>query len=188
MIAKRGHGDVEIRVNIDISGALRKINYYREHAVDIALRRALDTTAAQGEREASRRIRDIYNVPAERLEKDIFIRVDPDGKKAYIIFSRRHPPGLQHYKAKQLKSGVSVYVKKAQRKTLAHAFMATMSKGGTGVWERVGKARLPIRRLYGPSVGGMIKNPAILDAVKAKIRERFPINFKREMGRASYRK
>lgn len=36
---------------------------------------------------------------------------------------------------------------------IPHAFIATMPSGHEGVYERKGTARLPIRQLYGPSVG-----------------------------------
>lgn len=48
--------------------------------------------------------------------------------------------------------GIS-YRMQGQRKRLEHAFFATMASGHRGVFLRNGKARLPIREAFGPSLG-----------------------------------
>lgn len=51
------------------------------------------------------------------------------------------------------KAGLTYSIGPGGRRTLPHAFIATTSSGHTGVFERKGKSRLPIRQLYGPSLG-----------------------------------
>lgn len=45
------------------------------------------------------------------------------------------------------------YRGKGGRKRHPHAFIATMPGGHRGVFERKGEGRLPVRQLYGPSIG-----------------------------------
>ena len=54
---------------------------------------------------------------------------------------------LGKLKPRQGKRGVSV----PMRGSFRSAFIASMSNGHSGVFKRVGKARLPIRELYGPN-------------------------------------
>lgn len=45
------------------------------------------------------------------------------------------------------------YRSEGGRKTVPGAFISTMPSGHTGVFKRKGAGRLPIRQLYGPSIG-----------------------------------
>jgi len=73
--------------------------------------------------------------------------------------------GLQHFGARQNKTGVSYKIgKQGKRKTIAGAFMgpkpgAISIKLHGGVFKRAGKTRLPIVKLYGVSpYGAYVKN------------------------------
>jgi hypothetical protein len=66
------------------------------------------------------------------------------------------------------------------RNRVERAFIARMQSQHRGVFVRVGKARLPIRELFGPSLGHVFAKfrPAAL----ARIREAFDKNFAHELG------
>jgi hypothetical protein len=49
--------------------------------------------------------------------------------------------------------GVTYRIGQGGRKRIPDAFIATMPNGAEGVFVRAGKARLPIKHLYGPSLG-----------------------------------
>jgi len=63
---------------------------------------------------------------------------------------------------------------------VANAFIATMKSGHRGVFARAGKARLPIRELFGPSLGHVFAKYRPEGIERA--REAFVTNFKHEMG------
>ena len=60
--------------------------------------------------------------------------------------------------------------------------MATMAKGGVGVFMRTGKARLPIVRKTGPSVYQMVERVGIAP-IKKSVRTNFERLFKHEYRR-----
>ena len=54
-----------------------------------------------------------------------------------------------------------------------------MKSGHIGVFQRVGKARLPINELLSISLPKAFTQKAIIAAVRAKAKERFTIEFER---------
>jgi hypothetical protein len=62
---------------------------------------------------------------------------------------------------------------------IGNAFISTMRSGHRGVFVRVGKTRLPIRELFGPSLGHVFAKyrPEGI----ARVREAFATNFASEM-------
>ena len=87
---------------------------------------------------------------------------------------------------------VSVEVKKGRRKVVKGKYKhggfiaANPVKGGIGIFERKGTARLPIARLSGPDVPGMVNQhgvSAIEDLMDRKAQEIFNHEFEWEMGR-----
>lgn len=81
---------------------------------------------------------------------------------------------------KALGGGVS-YAIGSVRKSIPNAFIAVMSNGHRGVFARVGKKRLPIRELYGPSLGKVFYK--FEEAGQARADEAFRANFEHELGR-----
>jgi len=63
---------------------------------------------------------------------------------------------------------------------IANAFIADMKSGHRGVFVRSGKARLPIRELFGPSLGHVFAKYRPEGIERA--REMFVTNFRHEMG------
>ena len=51
--------------------------------------------------------------------------------------------------------------------------MAKFASGHIGVMRRIGKERLPIKQLYGPSVPQMAGEPGVKEVVVAGAEERF---------------
>ena len=131
-------------------------------------------------------IRQKYNISAQRLRKNISIKRSRYSTLEAQIEYKGRTPGLQHYRARQVivKSnlayqlystkrggvaakklkrpknikGVSVEVIKGKRKLIKSAFWYFPKRGGYGIFKRIGKSRLPIRRLYGPSPAGMARS------------------------------
>ena len=152
---------------------------------------AINNTAKMARTEQSKEIRSIYNITAKRLNEEFEKVSGPNratvSKPRAIIRAKKltkRNPGLQHYGAKQLKKkGVSYRIRKDKgRQTLPHAFTATMSRGGKGVFVRTGKKRLPIVRKTGPSVFQMMDRVGIAP-IKRSVNKNFARLFKHEYER-----
>lgn len=81
---------------------------------------------------------------------------------------------------KALGGGVSYTVGNV-RKSIPNAFIAVMKSGHRGVFVRINKKRLPIRELYGPSIGKVFYK--FEDAGQERADEAFLANFEHELGR-----
>ena len=129
-----------------------------------ALNRALDQSAT----EASRKIREVYNILEARLEM------------------RGERIGVIEFGARQVGAGVSVKIKRAGgRDVIPHAFITTLKSGALagyrGVAVREGKGRFPIRFLRSISLPQAFKNKAVLEAVNEMGRVSFVKNLRQQI-------
>ncbi|MFG6179679.1 phage tail protein, partial [Halomonas sp. THAF12] len=79
------------------------------------------------------------------------------------------------------KSPIKVAVKKDGLKKVMGAFVLDIN--GKKVFERTGESRLPIRRLFGPSVPQMINNEAVHEEIHAQGQETFENRLDHEINR-----
>lgn len=77
---------------------------------------------------------------------------------------------------------VTASVKRA-RKSLPNAFVQRMGNGTTGVFERVGKSRYPIRQLYTVSAPQMAGNEEVLEGAMERASIVFDERLSHEIGR-----
>jgi hypothetical protein len=154
-----------------------------------AVVRALNKTAIQARTAASQEVRGVgYNIKASAIKRSFAINRASKDRLIVVLRATGAPIALINYSARQTKSGVSINVK-GGRKLLKHAFIATMSNGHKGVFERVGIARtggkvmkngkmrranLPVRELFGPSIPTALGNEVVERAIMKKIEEKFP--------------
>lgn len=184
---------IEVRVRVDISRALRKLDVTKEQARK-AISRALDKTAITARAEAAREIKAAgYGLKIAAIKKSIKI-VRARGKKLRaIVRASGRPTPLIDYGARQTRKGVTVAVLRG-RKLINGAFIATMPTGHRGVFLRKGTAHkqvkrngrvtssgLPIKELFGPSVPSAFANTVVQAALARAIRERFPEVLKQEL-------
>jgi hypothetical protein len=98
----------------------------------------------------------------------------------YIRSSRKFFP-LIAFSARQNAVGVTASTPwNGKRQTFKSAFIANAG-GSPRVFRRVGRSRLPIKQLWGPSVHGTFKQPDVASQVKANIKTRLPINLARRV-------
>jgi hypothetical protein len=76
--------------------------------------------------------------------------------------------------------GISVSVKKGGGGTFPHAFVASMY-GKTNIYERTGTSRFPVKQLFGPSAGSLMKNEEIIEEMSEVIDETFSERMEHEM-------
>jgi hypothetical protein len=185
---------INISVKADISRALAKLQSAPKDVMTRAVPRALNRVAAEAKTESSRSIRAAgYKLKAGAIKKQISIRRATRSELKAIVKATGKPIPLIEYAAREVSTGVSVAVK-GGRKIIKHAFIATMPTGHKGVYVRVGKGHkkvikngkviwsgLPIKQLYGPSIPAAFSNEVVQDALKLKIKQRFPQLLAHEM-------
>jgi hypothetical protein len=143
--------------------------------------RSLNRVAQSTKTEASRQIRDTYNVRKQTVDASFTVRLAHiDDLKATIRSSGRRLP-IMEFAARQVARGVSFAIKKGERKILTHAFLATMPGGHVGVFMRRGKDRLPIDEKFTISVAEMFGARAIFNELQAFAVERLGIEFPRQL-------
>ena len=134
--------------------------------------------------EASRQIRDRWNIKAARVNKALSTVFPRSGSElVWKVRSSYGPTPLADFGARQTKRGVTVVIRKGGSRTLIPgAFLATMKSGHVGVFTRVGKARLPIQERFGPKISNAFKDAA--PAIAERGRAVFFATFERLLRRA----
>lgn len=151
-----------------ISAAARLSNVPK--VVETATKRALSTLVRDLPPEASRDIRDEFNLPAKRVNDALSARLVGD---AVELSGSGRAIGLAAYGARETSAGVVVTIRKDQGAVVfRHAFMATpggrASSTGRQVFERQlvgGKRapRYPLDRGFSQNVAGMLRARARAD-------------------------
>ena len=143
-----------------------------------ALGRSLNRTKTKFKSATTKKVRETYNIKAKELKKYIKFKKTGDLEWRFVVKSS--PLGLEKFKPRQTKSGVSVMVKKGNRIKLAHAFLAKDRNGNIRVFERETKKRMPISRLFSLSVPQMF-NEKILEKGFKEAEETFEKEFKHNL-------
>lgn len=164
--------------------------------------RTLNKVGASAKTGLSRELRDTYNIKKGRLDQAFTINNATVFNPAFELKARERTPGLQHYNASKTGKGVTVKViKTSGRKVVKHGFMANTPQGAIAIWKMTkepkrlmksgrhsgtGIKKVPIERLYGPSVPGMINRIGINSfekVVAEKLDKVFSHEFDWEMSR-----
>lgn len=165
-------------VRSDLRQAVVRLQLNSNKLIDRATVTALNRTITTVQSEANRKIRERYNLKAAAVKKQMRVgRASQSRLFAELVVSGRNIP-LYEFAARQVGKGVTVRVTKT-RKLVRTAFIARMKSGRVGVFARAGKSRLPIEELFSISLPRAFTQKQILDAVRKKAAERFPIEFER---------
>lgn len=146
---------------------------------DKATVRALNRTATTVRAEAARKINAVYAMKIGDIKDRIQIINATRGQLKAVVRARGGVMSLSGFNPRQNNSGVMVTVKRGGRKLIRHAFLL-QKPGGSPVFERVGKARLPIKKLFTLSLPQAFTNEQVLDALKEVAAKRFAEAFRQE--------
>ena len=192
---------MQIDVRSNVREVLERMQRRRDDVVRKAIPRALNRTAEMARTACSREIRaEGYAFSAAEIKDAITLRKAGGGRLTVSLLVRRRVKSLIEFGARQTRDGVSVKVHKG-RKVIKHAFIGQLRNGRTGVYvedKAAGKTVLrmqrqyrkgsrggwhdyPVRKLYGPSVGGVYGTDRILALMNARIRETFPARLEHEI-------
>lgn len=169
---------MQISVKTNIREVLARMENYKRDVVDKAVVRALNRTAEMARTQALRELREEgYNFSASEIKQAISLVKAYAGKLSSGTRVRRQTKSLMEFSPRESKAGVTVKVHKG-RKLIKHAFIGQLRNGRLGVYiedKAAGKTVLrhakqykrgsrggwhdyPVRKLYGPSVGGAYAN------------------------------
>ena len=157
--------------------------------------RTLNKVGDQGKTAISKKLRETYNIKKKRIDQAFTVRKASNSSLAYEIKIRERTPGLQHYGANKTGKGVTVkIISTSGRKVVKGGFMANTPQGAIAIWKtkketaRIMKSgryrgtgiwKMPIKRLYGPSVPGMI-NTIGINSFEKVVAEKFDKVFSHE--------
>lgn len=189
---------ISISVTADIERAIRSLTDVQRKVVPTATSRALNKTAAQAKTQAAREIRNQYNISSRVIGRHIRLhRATPATLTASVTAEGEKLPVIA-FGARQTKRGVTVQIKRGERRLIRSAFLATLRSGHRGVFARghyVGpaflrrtsrirpypKPDLPISELFTVGVPQGFSNRLVLEALDRKVREKFPTIFAHEI-------
>lgn len=184
---------ISLNFKMNVKEAEKYLTRLERKAIPSATVKTLNKLAKQGQVQASKSIREHLALNAAFVKKSIWIRKANRNRRIALIGARRNEViWLKRYKhsVKQLKSkgrfgaqltSVSVKTLKSKRKrTVKGAFIGP----GGHIFKRTGKARLPIRKLAGPSIESRFNHEDTTKAVTSLINRQWPRIFDYEANRA----
>lgn len=157
-----------------------------KYKAPMVIARALNRAAANAKSSASKKVRETYNVKSKDISSTIKILKANKNRLGAVVKSTGTKVSLIKFKVtpkKRLKKQkkVKVAVKKDGMKELNHAFIADIN--GPKVFERVGKNRLPIKHLFGPSVPEMLGGKSVREFVEIESEKTFEKRLEHEINR-----
>jgi hypothetical protein len=191
---------MKITVKSNIDQVLKRIGSYHDAVLTEAVPLALNRAADAGRVAASREIRSAgYRFRAGEVKDAIRIkRASRYAKSASLIVSRKAQP-LIEFEAFQTSRGVHVLLAGKWR-IVQDAFIATTKSGHKGVFIRAPNAKhrlvkkagpggravwsqLPIKELFGPSIGGAFATARVQNAVGKVMSDTFSRRLEHELKR-----
>lgn len=153
-----------------------------------AASRAINRAILTARSESINKAREEYTVKAKDVRETLKISKATPRRPIAVISSLGAPLPLSSFQVSpktvngKRRSAIRVSVKKGGRQSFDRAFIARPS-GQIDVYERAGKKRLPIRKLFGPSVPQMVGNPKVISHIADKAREMMDKRLDHEIGR-----
>jgi hypothetical protein len=136
--------------------------------------------------DAARQARSEYNIRARQVRGSFVVTPAKKNRLYAAAVSKGGAISLRHFNpqpsnpGRRPKAGVSVKVSRT-RKKIPGSFVARMPNGTLGVFQRSGRSRLPIKKLYGPSVPQMLDHDNVLPKLQDGATSRFNKNLDHEI-------
>lgn len=170
----------QLSVKADVSRALKSVSETREKIVLAAAARALNRTATTLRAEAARQISTQLGLKVSAVKRGLFInKAAKHALVAQIVAVGKRGIPLRDLHPRQTDSGVTVRGGTLVPTEYPHAFIVEAL--GRHVFERVGKKRLPIRRLYGASIPSAFSTAAVRQALNTIGAATWKKNFEHEL-------
>lgn len=180
---------MKLSIKVDknkISEVERELGAYYKQAPN-ALYRALNRAATNVNSNIKKEVRKKYNIKAGDVNDTLTKTKASKNNLSATVRSSGELISLDKFKVSpktvnpKRKSPIKVGVKKDGVKVLMGAFVADIH--GAKVFKREGKERLPIKKLFGPSVPQMIGNEEVKKEIENKGQETFDKRLEYEIDR-----
>lgn len=174
---------IDQRTVKNVQKRLKGIEKKAPNAISNALNRTISNLATN----IGREVRAVYPVKDAEIKATLVKKTARPNALDASIKSRGRVLGLEKFKVTPKdvqplrKKPIKVAVKKGTTKPLQKAFVANAN--GNKVFERTTKKRLPIRRLYGPSVPQMLKNVGVQEKLNVQANNKFQERLNHEINR-----
>jgi hypothetical protein len=170
-------------IRFDVSKVLATLDEMPRGPARRAIVRGLNKTTTNVRTSASSAIRRRRALPAKVVRDAMGIRKANAQRLVATIVVTGKPIPLRDYKARPTRKGVTAQVSPGKRKLVSHrgnaAFIVQKLSGH--VFARQGKARLPIKKLFGPSLPSTFVQEEVRRAWTATAREAMPKRLAEEM-------
>ncbi|CAM3851193.1 MULTISPECIES: phage tail protein [Paenibacillus] len=165
----------------------KRLSDYPKQAPSV-LSRALNRAATNVKSNASKKAREIYQIKAQDVNKSFKITRASRNSLGATVVSSGGSIGLEKFKinvrdpsAKKPRVFKAAVKKQGSLRTILRGFVANIS--GVKVFQRTGKERLPIQRLFGPPVPQMVDNPEVRRFIEEQAVETFEKRLEHEIKR-----
>ena len=170
---------IKFDVRTDIN-AVRKQFKDKEKQINLAASFALNRAISSARTVATREISKRTGIKPQSAVRDrLHLRKAKPTFLIAEIAAERYTPNLIRFNARQTKGGVSANAW-GKRKRYKHTFIGN---DGRTVFKRVGKARLPLKAVYGPRLAKSFVEREVTKAMDAVAATRFHTEFQREVKR-----
>lgn len=163
-------------VRFDLAPSIKALTRIEQRA-PIAIARALNRAMTSARVVVGQAVAKDMGIKASDARSGIRINLATATRHAASLSASPKRLPLEKFGANQTARGVT-YRNQGGRKRIDHAFLATMASGHRGAFLRKGKARLPIRELFGPSIWQSAVTH--IDAGRARAEEQLVKNLKSE--------
>ncbi len=163
-------GLIEIRFNEEVVQGVKHKFFGVSRSLPRILSRAINRTTKEGKTNIARWVSSSTGLEGFDPDRGIKLtKATLSHWESQLRISKARIP-LIHFGAKETETGVYYTIdKKSGRKIIRSAFIDTMPDGHRGVFKRRGRDQLPIRELFGPSLGVLIKDaPQVADEILEK--------------------
>lgn len=176
---------MQLRVEFDPTTVFAMCDALKPPGVHNVAALALNDTIRNAETTTVRLLKPLLaGLPAKEIRDALRIEpARPDHLEAVLVTSGKAIRMIEFNPQASRASGVQVNIG-GKVETYRRAFIATVKNQHRGVFERKGRARLPIRELYGPSIPGMFLRTDVVPKVMATLSEMLLVNLSREVQRS----
>ena len=171
----------KIDIKADMREARKYLKEIGERGIASAGARTINKSLPPAKTQASKSIRERRALPAAEVKKSITVSRASNRRLTGTLFVNGGPIPMHRYKTRQLKRGIKVTVTPGKATVFKSAFQP---KGkGSPMFQRVGKPRLPIEKLMGPSIPSAFRQQVVINEVRASVNHRWRRLFDHELAR-----
>lgn len=192
---------VSIKSNVD--AVVRDMGRRAREVADEAVPRALNRVIEMARTQAARNmVADGYNLKVGEFKSAVKLIQASRGKRGARMRVPRNTKSLMEFNPTETKAGVAVKIHGA-KKLIKSAFIGQLQNGRLGVYvedktagktvlrqakqykrgSRGGWQAYPVKKLYGPSLGGMFVNERLIATLNAFVGEKFEERLRHEIKR-----